>query len=117
MTIESTSIALPAPSLQVGLDRVQLLRRVDPDRFFRMLAREGDHLAALCDPGDERQEVALAGAGTRDHFTCEPRKQVETGLRREREESHVALTGLGHGVALPAMQHPGDPSGRVALEV
>ena len=41
----------------------ELLRRVDPDGFHRILARERRDALRARDPRDERQKVALAGRG------------------------------------------------------
>src|SRR5262245_49836666 len=117
MTIESTSIGLPSSSLQISLDGAQFLRCIHPDRFFRILAWKRDHGSPLCNPGNERQKIALAGAGASGDVARKLRKQTETSLRREREQSHVALASLGHGVALAPVQDPRDASGLVALEM
>src|SRR5205085_9799198 len=100
-----------------ALDLPELLGRVDADRLHGIRAWKGCDGGPLGEPGDERQEIALARGATRRHVARVVLEIQLECLARHGKEAHVALPFFWHRIPFAPLQQTADPSGGVALEM
>src|SRR4051812_41623686 len=103
MTTDSVGTGLMAR--EVSGDGREVFGRVDSERLARVRARAGRDNPPLRHPGEERQEVALAGAAARHDAFGEDGQLLETCAGRQAEDADVALPHRRHLVALPALKY------------
>src|SRR5262245_9196168 len=88
---------------EVGFHLVEIIRRVDPDRFHGILSRKRANTRTTREPWNERQKVFLSGEAPLPSFPCKVRQEVQIRCTRQAKKTHITFSHLWHGITFTPM--------------